>query len=56
LHSLGVESLILTGTVTQILRGRTGREAFHYGYKLRSFRRSHPICLTCTPRHQEFCA
>jgi nicotinamidase-related amidase len=33
LHSLGVESLILTGTVTQICVEETGREAFHYGYK-----------------------
>lgn len=33
LHALGVESLILTGTVTQICVEETGREAFHYGYK-----------------------
>ena len=33
LHSLGVESLILTGTVTQICVEETGREAFHHGYK-----------------------
>ncbi|MEP7257591.1 MAG: isochorismatase family cysteine hydrolase [Flavitalea sp.] len=33
LHSLGIESLILTGTVTQICVEETGREAFHYGYK-----------------------
>ena len=33
LNSLGVESIILTGTVTQICVEETGREAFHYGYK-----------------------
>jgi len=33
LRSLGVESLIITGTVTQICVEETGREAFHYGYK-----------------------
>ncbi|MFN8454489.1 MAG: cysteine hydrolase [Anaerolineae bacterium] len=33
LRSLGVESLILTGTVTQICVEETGREAFHHGYK-----------------------
>jgi nicotinamidase-related amidase len=33
LHSLGVESLIITGTVTQICVEETGREAFHHGYK-----------------------
>lgn len=33
LRSLGVESLILTGTVTQICVEETGREAFHNGYK-----------------------
>jgi nicotinamidase-related amidase len=30
---LGVESLIITGTVTQICVEETGREAFHHGYK-----------------------
>jgi len=29
----GVESLIVTGTVTQICVEETAREAFHYGYK-----------------------
>ena len=33
LRSIGIESLILTGTVTQICVEETGREAFHYGYK-----------------------
>jgi nicotinamidase-related amidase len=33
LHSLGVESLIVTGTVTQICVEETVREAFHHGYK-----------------------
>ena len=33
LRSLGVESLILTGTVTQICVEETGREAFYHGYK-----------------------
>jgi nicotinamidase-related amidase len=33
LRSLGIESLILTGTVTQICVEETGREAFHHGYK-----------------------
>ena len=33
LRSLGVESLILTGTVTQICVEETGRQAFHHGYK-----------------------
>ena len=33
LKSLGVESLIITGTVTQICVEETGREAFHHGYK-----------------------
>jgi nicotinamidase-related amidase len=33
LHSLEVESLIITGTVTQICVEETGREAFHHGYK-----------------------
>jgi nicotinamidase-related amidase len=33
LRALGVEALILTGTVTQICVEETGREAFHYGYK-----------------------
>jgi nicotinamidase-related amidase len=33
LRSLGVESLIITGTVTQICVEETGREAFHHGYK-----------------------
>lgn len=33
LCSLGVESIILTGTVTQICVEETGREAFHRGYK-----------------------
>ena len=28
-----MESLILTGTVTQICVEETGREAFHHGYK-----------------------
>ena len=33
LRSLGIESLIITGTVTQICVEETGREAFHHGYK-----------------------
>jgi nicotinamidase-related amidase len=33
LHSLAIESLIITGTVTQICVEETGREAFHHGYK-----------------------
>ena len=33
LRSLGVESLIITGTVTQICVEEAGREAFHHGYK-----------------------
>ena len=33
LRSLKVQSIILTGTVTQICVEETGREAFHYGYK-----------------------
>lgn len=33
LKSLGAESLVLTGTVTQICVEETGREAFHHGYK-----------------------
>ena len=33
LRSLAVESLIITGTVTQICVEETGREAFHHGYK-----------------------
>lgn len=33
LRSLAVESLILTGTVTQICVEETGRQAFHHGYK-----------------------
>jgi nicotinamidase-related amidase len=33
LQKRGVESLIVTGTVTQICVEETAREAFHYGYK-----------------------
>ena len=33
LHQLAVESLVVTGTVTQICVEDTAREAFHYGYK-----------------------
>ena len=33
LRSLGVESLIVTGTVTQICVEETARGAFHHGYK-----------------------
>lgn len=33
LRSLGVECMIITGTVTQICVEETGREAFHRGYK-----------------------
>ncbi len=33
LRSLDIESLIITGTVTQICVEETGREAFHHGYK-----------------------
>ena len=33
LRSLGVESLVVTGTVTQICVEETAREAFHHGYR-----------------------
>jgi nicotinamidase-related amidase len=33
LIALGVESLVITGTVTQICVEETAREAFHYGFK-----------------------
>jgi nicotinamidase-related amidase len=33
LHSLGVESIVVTGTVTQICVEETARGAFHHGYK-----------------------
>ena len=33
LRRRGIESLIVTGTVTQICVEETAREAFHYGYK-----------------------
>jgi nicotinamidase-related amidase len=33
LRSLGVKSLIITGTVTQICVEETAREAFHHGYR-----------------------
>ncbi len=33
LHSLGVSSLVITGTVTQICVEETAREAFHHGYR-----------------------
>lgn len=33
LRKLAVESLVVTGTVTQICVEETAREAFHYGYK-----------------------
>jgi nicotinamidase-related amidase len=33
LKSLGVKSLVITGTVTQICVEETGREAFHHGYR-----------------------
>ncbi len=33
LKALGVESLIITGTVTQICVEETAREAFHHGYR-----------------------
>ena len=33
LRSLGVQSVVLTGTVTQICVEETGREAFHHGYR-----------------------
>ena len=33
LRQRGIESLIVTGTVTQICVEETAREAFHYGYK-----------------------
>jgi nicotinamidase-related amidase len=33
LKTMSVESLIVTGTVTQICVEETAREAFHYGYK-----------------------
>ena len=33
LRHLGVESLVVTGTVTQICVEETAREAFHYGYR-----------------------
>jgi ureidoacrylate peracid hydrolase len=33
LRNLGVESLVISGTVTQICVEETAREAFHYGHK-----------------------
>ncbi len=33
LRSLGVQSLVVTGTVTQICVEETAREAFHHGYR-----------------------
>jgi nicotinamidase-related amidase len=33
LRSLGVESLVVTGTVTQICVEETARQAFHHGYR-----------------------
>ena len=33
LHALGVGSVIVTGTVTQICVEETAREAFHYGFR-----------------------
>ncbi len=33
LRHLGVQSLVVTGTVTQICVEETAREAFHYGYR-----------------------
>lgn len=33
LHTLGVTSLVITGTVTQICVEETAREAFHHGYR-----------------------
>ena len=33
LRALGVRSLVLTGTVSQICVEETGREAFHHGYR-----------------------
>lgn len=33
LHELGITSLVITGTVTQICVEETAREAFHYGYR-----------------------
>ncbi len=33
LKSMGVGSIVLTGTVTQICVEETGREAFHHGYR-----------------------
>lgn len=33
LHTLGVASLVITGTVTQICVEETAREAFHHGYR-----------------------
>ena len=33
LRSLGVESLVVTGTVTQICVEETARQAFHHGFK-----------------------
>lgn len=33
LRALGVESLVVTGTVTQICVEETAREAFHHGYR-----------------------
>lgn len=33
LKSLGVRSIVLTGTVSQICVEETGREAFHHGYR-----------------------
>jgi nicotinamidase-related amidase len=33
LRNAGVESLVITGTVTQICVEETGREAFHHGFR-----------------------
>jgi nicotinamidase-related amidase len=33
LRALGVQSIVLTGTVSQICVEETGREAFHHGYR-----------------------
>jgi len=33
LQGLGVSSLVITGTVTQICVEETAREAFHHGYR-----------------------
>lgn len=51
LRARGVESLAVTGTVTQICVEETARQAFHHGFRPPSSRtRCRPSPLTCMPR------